>query len=376
MTTVVVASNGYVDGPAQALRDFLVDRDQTVVTVLHPLATSDGTTHTVTRFEHGRTVAERRLRVPLRPPASYAIDPFVPLRVPRADAWIGFNPLATARGLFERRLGRVDRVVQWSVDFVPDRFGGGSPLTRLYDLVDRICCRRADAWVELSVEARDARDARHGVRRDPARMHIVPMGAWLGRTPVVPSDGHARRRIVYLGHLVPRQGVDVLLRALAVLLGRDERVTADIVGTGPEEERLRDLARLLGLADAVRFHGYVPDHRAVESILAGASVGVAPYRRDPASFTRFADPGKLKAYLAAGLPVVLTDVPPNAAELVAQAGAELVADEPEALAQGLARVLADPAAWRTRRDAARAFACRFDWEVLLGEVALRLRLAS
>ena len=80
MTTVVVASNGFVDGPAQALRDFLVDRDQTVVTVLHPLAASDGSTHTVTRVEHGRTVAERRVHVPLRPPASYAIDPFVPLR--------------------------------------------------------------------------------------------------------------------------------------------------------------------------------------------------------------------------------------------------------------------------------------------------------
>jgi hypothetical protein len=88
--------------------------------------------------------------VPLRPPFSYAADPFVPLWPPRVDAWFGFNPLACARGLVARRLGRARRVVLWSVDFVPDRFGPGTPATRIYDRLDRLCCTRADARVELS----------------------------------------------------------------------------------------------------------------------------------------------------------------------------------------------------------------------------------
>ncbi|MGE5691558.1 MAG: glycosyltransferase [Pseudomonadota bacterium] len=374
MTRAVVASNGYVDGPAQALRDFLVGRGHAVTTVFHPLAVEDGTAHTLTRYEDGHVVEQRRVRVPLRPPASYAVDPLVPLRIPRADVWFGFNPLAAARGLAERRLGRAGRVVQWSVDFVPDRFGPGSPLTRLYDAVDRLACTRADAWVELSAEARDARDARHGIRRDPARTHVVPMGAWLGRTATAPPDAHGRRRVVYLGHLVPRQGVDVLLDALVLLRARGEEVAADVIGTGPEETALRARAAALHLGDAVRFHGFVADHRDVERLLAGGSIAVAPYRSDPASFTRFADPGKLKAYLGAGLPIVLTDVPPNAAELAAQAGAELVADDPAALADAIARGLADPEAWGRRRAAARAYARRFDWETLLGGLLAALGL--
>jgi glycosyltransferase involved in cell wall biosynthesis len=370
---IVLASNGFVDSPAQALRDYLVTHDRAVVTVFHPLAAEDGTEHVLTRYERGAAVEERRRRIPLRPPLSYAVDPLVPLRLPRAAAWFGFNPLATARGLAERGVGRAGSVVQWSVDFVPDRFGPGTLLTRLYDRVDRLCCTRADAWVELSDEARKARDRRHRLRRDPDRTHVVPMGAWLDRVPIVPSGAVERRRAVYLGHLVPRQGVDVLLDALA-LLRAGPGVQADVIGTGPEEERLRAHAWALGLGDVVRFHGFVEDHREVERLLASASIAVAPYRSDPGSFTRFADPGKLKAYLAAGLPIVLTDVPPNAGELAREAGAEIVADDPAALAEGISRGLASEQAWEERRSAALSYARRFDWPVLLGDLLLRLGL--
>jgi glycosyltransferase involved in cell wall biosynthesis len=355
--TVAIVSNGFADGPAQALRDYLVARDAGVVTVLHPLTREQGTTHVITRYAGGKRVGERHVRLPLRPPASFAIDPFVPLLPPRVDVWFGFNPLACARGL----VARAERVVLWSVDFVPDRFGRGTLATRIYDRLDRLCCRRAVARVELSAAARDGRNARHGLAGDAARAHIVPMGAWTERVPTTTPDGYARRRAVFLGHLVDRQGVAALLDALA-----ECGVAADVVGTGPLEAGLRERAARLGI-DAT-FHGYVADHRDVERLLSAASVAVAPYRRSDETFTRYADPGKLKAYLAAGLPVVMTDVPPNALELATEAGAEIVDDDPRAIAAGITRALASPDEWRARRDAALAYARRFDWSTLLGDL--------
>jgi glycosyltransferase involved in cell wall biosynthesis len=188
------------------------------------------------------------------------------------------------------------------------------------------------------------------------------MGAWLDRVPTTDSDNVSRRRVVFLGHLVERQGVGTLLRALAL---RDD-VSADVVGTGPLEPELRGEAQRLGLAKRVTFHGYVADHRTVEQILSRASAAVAPYRSTDETFTRFADPGKLKAYVAAGLPVVLTDVPLNARELEADAGGLVVADDEGHLADGIARVLASPHDWQARREAALAYARRFDWNTLLG----------
>lgn len=370
--TFAIASNGFADGPAQALRDYLVARGAHVVTIFHPLTAEQGTEHVITTYADGKRVTERRRRVPLRAPLSFLADPFIPVVGPRADAWFGFNPLACARGLATR----APFVVLWSVDFVPDRFGRGTVATRIYDRLDRLCCMRANARVELSAAARDARARRHRLPPDAADAHVVPMGAWLDRVPTAPPDGFGRRRVVFLGHLVERQGVDTLLEALASLAARGEEIGADIVGTGPLEPALRARSAELGLDGTVTFHGYVEDHRDVERILSGCSVAVAPYRQTAGTFTRYADPGKLKAYLAAGLPIVLTDVPPKARELAEHAGAEIVDDDPSALATGIAHALASPDQWAVRRAAALAYAQRFDWNTLLDDLLRNLGLVD
>jgi glycosyltransferase involved in cell wall biosynthesis len=368
-----IVANGFAEGPAQALRDYLVGQGAGVIAVSHPLTREDGTDHVITRYAHGEAVS-RTVRIPLRPPLSFAADPLVPPVPPRVDAWFGFNPLACARGLAARALHRTRVVVLWSVDFVPDRFGTKTPATLVYDKLDRLSCLRADARVELSAAARDARNSRHALPRDATPTHVVPMGAWLDRVPTTAPDAFERRHIVFLGHLVARQGVDVLLDALAILARRDEGVSADVIGTGPFEQQLRERARQLGLQDLVRFHGFVPDHREVERLLADGSLGVAPYTPAEASFTRYADPGKLKAYLAAGLPIVMTDVPPNAQELADSAGAELVAHDQTAIADAIARGLASPDQWRVRRAAALRYARGFDWATLLANLLDKLEL--
>lgn len=367
--TVAIVSNGFADGPAQALRDYLVARNVRVVTIFHPLTPEQGTRHRITVYDNGAQVRERSVRLPLKPPASFALDPFVPLLPPHVDAWFGFNPLACARGLVARRQRRARQVVLWSVDFVPDRFGSGTLPTRVYDRLDRLSCMRANARVELSETARSARDRRHHLPPGSAPAFVVPMGAWIDRVPTTPPDGFRRRRLVFLGHLVERQGVGTLLAALSTL----DDVAADVIGTGPLEQELREQAKRAALD--ITFHGYVADHRQVEQLLSRSSVAVAPYAQTAQTFTRYADPGKLKAYLAAGLPVVLTDVPPNARELESEAGAEVVADDPAALAAAIGRALASPAAWQARRESALAYARRFDWNALLGNLLAELDLS-
>jgi glycosyltransferase involved in cell wall biosynthesis len=374
-TSFVIAANGFADGPAQALRDYLVPRGAEVVTIFHPLTREQGNRHVISTYRDGARAGESSVLIPLRPPASYALDPFVPLLPRRADVWFGFNPLACGRGLVARRMGRASTCVLWSVDFVPDRFGPGSLLTRFYDRLDRTCCERADARVELTESARAGRNRRHGLSEDAKPTYVVPMGAWLDRVLTTPDHGYQSRRIVFLGHLVPRQGVDALLRAVRILRDRGEEVGADIVGSGPLESQLRAQAHELGLDAIVRFHGFVPDHREVERILAGGAVAAAPYRATDETFTRYADPGKLKAYLAAGLPIVLTDVPPNAQELARIAGAEVAEDDPAALANSISHVFSSPAAWQERRERALAYARRFDWPVLLRDLLAKLDLA-
>jgi glycosyltransferase involved in cell wall biosynthesis len=94
---------------------------------------------------------------------------------------------------------------------------------------------------------------------DPERFAVVPPP---------PERGDARLRLVALGRLDPRKGLDLALDAIA----RVPQVTLDIVGDGSERARLERLAAPLG--ERVRFLGYTPDVRGAlaraDAVLASA----------------------------------------------------------------------------------------------------------
>jgi glycosyltransferase involved in cell wall biosynthesis len=369
---VLAAHGDAVAPPAAPLRDHLLERGAARVTfVVHPLSPEEGDVHTVYQHEASGRVRRRSRRLPTRIPYTYPLDVLWPGSIPPSDAWFGFNNLLAARGLVERRRGRTARTAYWAVDFVPDRFGPG-PLTAVYDRFDHYCAHHVDLRIEISRQSLQARDARLVLDGTSAPSVVVGIGAFVERAPKVPADAHRARRAVFIGHLVERMGVTLALDALELLIARDAGVHLDIAGRGPQEDELRGRVAASALRDHVTFHGFIDDHAVLERLLATASVGLAPYVPHPDSFTRFADPSKLKSYLAAGLPIVLTDVPPSAGELADEAGAEVVPYEAEALARAIEGALADPAAWTRRRAAAIAYAQRFEWSTVLAPALAKL----
>lgn len=367
-SSFAILAHGAADSPpASGLRDYLLARGAQLTTIIHPLMPEDGDRHEIVTYRRDGRARRRTIRLPARPPYTYPIDALVPPWPAAVDGWFAYNNLLAARGVAARAVGRAGRVVYWAVDFVPDRFGAGTSMTRAYDRLDAWVCRRVDHWVDLSRPAMDGRAQRHGFRPgEAAPSQVVPVGVWLDRVPQVPEDGWRSRRVAFLGHLVPRQGVAKLVEAIALLRSRGDDVGLDIAGRGPQEEELRGMTAALGIEDAVRFHGFLSDHRDVERFLAGASVAAAPYETSADSFTRFADPSKLKSYLAAGLPIVMTDVPHNAAELAMRGGAEVVPYDAGAIAEAIARSLASPEEWARRRAEALSYARGFDWNTVLG----------
>ncbi|MFT3853910.1 MAG: glycosyltransferase [Ilumatobacteraceae bacterium] len=235
-STFALVTSGASEGPPQALTRYLTERGATqVVVVTHPLVAEAAPEHTVEAYSAAGNRSRRTRRLPNRPPLTYVFDPFVPLVPPRVDAWIGFNCLATAQGLIWRRFGRVGLVVHWSIDYVPERFGSRA-LTRVYEGIDSWCCRHADGHVELSHAAAAGRSHQYGI---PQAATIIPMGAWNDASPTTSIDSWHRRRVVFLGHLVERMGVEVFLDALAQLRRQGVDVHGDVVGDGPLLKELR-----------------------------------------------------------------------------------------------------------------------------------------
>lgn len=143
-----------------------------------------------------------------------------------------------------------------------------------------------------------------------------------------------------VGRLAPEKGLDVLLRALAALGPAPFRLA--IVGSGPARAALEAAARAAGLAARVVFLGARPDAAA---IAAAADVYVSAARSEGLSMA-------MMEAVAAGRPVVATDVGDARAALDPSASLLVAPDDAAALSAALGAVLRDAARLRAMTAAA------------------------
>lgn len=85
-------------------------------------------------------------------------------------------------------------------------------------------------------------------------------------------------RIVFIGRLVPYKGMDILIRACASLLS-DGRARLEVIGNGPEMERLRAIAASEGVADKIEFTGWL-EHREAQRRLGRCDIFAFPSIRE------------------------------------------------------------------------------------------------
>jgi teichuronic acid biosynthesis glycosyltransferase TuaC len=65
----------------------------------------------------------------------------------------------------------------------------------------------------------------------------------------------ASNTILSVGNLIPIKGHELLLQAIAAVFPHDPNISCEIIGDGPERQRLAGLARECKIADKVRFLG-------------------------------------------------------------------------------------------------------------------------
>ena len=157
-------------------------------------------------------------------------------------------------------------------------------LRAAYDALRRGLLRRVDTFVPVShYTARLLHD------RDvsPERTHVVSNGTDPDRFS--PQDATALRQdlglsgrplLLTVGRLVPRKGIDTVLRALPDVIEALPDLMYLVVGTGPDRARLERLSADLGLEAHVRFCGEVP-HDALPRYYSAADLFVMPAREDP-----------------------------------------------------------------------------------------------
>lgn len=236
---------------------------------------------------------------------------------------------------------------------------GAAKIARLARREARVW-KTADGYVTITGALRDDLRVRLG---DRGGLAVVPDGARFDPVPRVAASirpaGH-RPRVAYAGHLYAWKGVDLLLDGIAKLPGVDGLVAGGHEAE-PDLARLKARAAALGIHDRVTFTGLVSRSRVAE-LLQDADVLVLP---NPASAisTRFTSPLKLFEYMAAGRPIVASDLPAIREVLQHDRTALLV--EPgnaEALAGAIRRLLDEDGLGRRLAGAALDTMREYTWD--------------
>jgi glycosyltransferase involved in cell wall biosynthesis len=184
------------------------------------------------------------------------------------------------------------------------------------------------------------------------KIHVINNGVDLSAFSQWEPYPHSGPYLLALGSLIRRKGFDLLIQAYARLDSPPWDLL--IAGTGPEEQALLQLAEEQGVADRVRFVGFVAGREKVD-LMRSAQCLVSASRKEPFSNVI------LEAY-AAGLPVAASAIDGNL-ELVrhGETGYHFESGSVDSLVQVLERMIAAPEQMRLMRENVKRFVSSYDW---------------
>lgn len=192
-----------------------------------------------------------------------------------------------------------------------------------------------------------------------AELEIVPNGVDVGAFADAEPRGDlpVGRRILWVNRLDAQKGFPIALAAFSKVLTEIPDALLVVVGEGKDREALTLLTEPARVR--VEMRGAVPNEQ-VPSYLAAGEVFASPAVGQESFGIALVEA------MAAGLPVVATDIP-GYREVVSDGVEGLLVPprDPEALAAGLVRVLKEPELAKRLGDAGRERARTFDWPVVV-----------
>jgi len=293
--------------------------------------------------------------------AAYAMHPAINF-LPRRLCWLGSDRPRTTVTFHDLK--------------VPYLFPKAGPLRRW---VMTELARHSDAAIATNRENFEALKQERGTRPVliPIGSNITPRlpadyerDAWRARWGVGPDD----LLLCFFGFLNDRKGVDTLLHALRTLRSDPENSANPsllFIGgqTGSSDPtnvaylaHIQNFIAELGLQERVHWTGYVPAEE-VSASFAAADLCVLPFR-DGVSFLH----GTLHAALAHGVPILTTQPRVPLPELVHRGNVYLVPPEdPQALAEAITQLSADPGLRRSLGAGAQTLSERFQWDKIAAD---------
>lgn len=219
-------------------------------------------------------------------------------------------------------------------------------------------------WVESRLAVWVYRKCRYVTVSEATRNELTTLGVDAERITVVyngtpqlprqPVDRSDTPSLLVLGRLVPHKRVEVALRAVAQLTDRLPTLTLTVAGNGWWEPHLRELAAELGIAERVRFAGFVSE-REKQRLLAEAWVALMPSLKEGWGLT-------IVEAASQGTPTVAFASAGGVTEALVDGKTGLLADDEAHFIELVGELLTEDERRNEMGAAAELHAASFTWE--------------
>jgi len=281
-----------------------------------------------------------------------------------ADVFVGVDPLNAFVGVFLKKFGKTKKLIYYTIDYVPQRFDNHI-LNWVYHFLDTFCVKHADETWNVSPRIADARRKMKGIDgADFKKQKVVPIGIWYDRVKRLPFNKIKKHQLFFIGHLMESAGVQLVFEAIPEIINRIPDFHFLVVGGGEYEKHLRQLAKKLKIHNSVTFTGWMKDRKKLDTIMSDSAAAVALYDPKTTKTTWFSDPTKLKDYLSAGLPIILTDVPHNAQDIEKHGCGIVINYTKDEVVRVVVSLMNDEKKLAKYRTSALQYVQKYDWNTI------------
>ena len=221
-----------------------------------------------------------------------------------------------------------------------------------------VLSRRWEKFIAVSGYTR-GRLVGAGVAED--RIEIIPSGIDFSMFEGIKTEKYPEPSVCCIARLVDYKRVDDLLRALSLVKGEIPDVSCKIIGSGPEEGRLKALAEGLNLRKNVEFLGFIEEHRRVAEILKSSHAFCLPSTVEGLGLV-------VVEAMAAGVPFVVSELPALVETTGRKGGLFFKPFDHRDLADKLLLVLGNKKIQRAFAAEGTERAKTYDWKVLVDRI--------
>ncbi|MEK7497571.1 MAG: glycosyltransferase [Patescibacteria group bacterium] len=265
------------------------------------------------------------------------------------DLFIGLESINALAGVLLKKLGIIKTTIYYVSDYSPARYKTGW-FNKLYLFLDRLAIANIDYLWDVSTAMMPAR-INAGLNQKYTNKAIhVPNALYPEQINYLPIEKTEKYSLIFAGTLGPENGPDIAIESVKYLIKKYPKSTLHIYGGGESDlKRLNQLTDKLKLRNYIIFHGFVTDQIKLSNEIKKYRLGLAPYKAIPGSPRWWADATKIRLYMAAGLPVITTQVPPLGRELIESKSGIVTKDNAKETGKAVMKLFSNIKLYKTLR---------------------------